>query len=460
MSSEESNSRRIASAQRVAIWGNMNNVGFALLRYLRDLGLNAHLFAYANDGRGALSHFRPEADTWHIDRWSDFIHTLPFPDSQVSALDAPLSWALAAKSWLGNLRNKDVELLSAVSRRSLRRLVLESDVIVGSGIAPAVLERIGRPLDLFYPYATGIEYLGAYDFCSYGVAGNPIAQLVNEQVRRRQAVGVKNAATIISFEQQNTGEVLRVLGRSAFSFPLPMVYVEKERPVNPPSEISANAIKVIQESDLSILHHARLLWRRPEHVTVDDWKIEGKNSHWLFHAIARLRAIRPSVRPMLLVAEYGPDVKATRVLADELGISPFITWLPLMSRKEIMWLLDKVDIGAGEFYDCDGMIWGGTGWEVMAAGRPLLQGFKFNEGEFEDKFGYKEPPFFKVAKQEDVLRHLLRFLDDRVGAEDAGAACQEWFHTHNGRALAKKWAATLPKRNVGRETSARQVWSN
>ena len=133
------------------------------------------------------------------------------------------------------------------------------------------------------------------------------------------------------------------------------------------------------------------------------------------------------------------------MLAEELGIARFIIWLPLMFRKEIMWLLDKVDVGVGEFYDCHGMIWGGTGWEVMAAGRPLVQGFNFEEGEFASTFGYEEPPFLKVRDQQDVLRHLTCLLDDSAYAEQVGLDCRKWFNTHNGTALAMKWLAALPE---------------
>lgn len=431
-------------SRRVAIWGNMNNVGFALLRYLRDFGVNAHLFPYSNDGEGPLSHFRPDADTWQIDRWSEFIHTLPFPDAQVSALDAPFSWALAAKSWIGNIYDKDLHVLSTVSRQSLRRLTPEDDVIIGAGIAPAVLDRIGRSIDLFYPYATRIEYIASYDFGPHGPTRSFMGRLVNAQVQRRQISGIQNAGTIISFEQEQTSEVLRSIGRTSLSLAFPMVYVERETPVKPPTPVLARALQMIGEADISVLHHARLLWRKPEHVSAEDWKIEGKNSHWLFHAIAGLCSRRPSVKPLLLVAEYGPDVEATRRLAEELGISHLIIWLPLMLRKEIMWLLDKVDVGVGEFYDCHGMIWGGTGWEVMAAGRPLVQGFNFEEGEFAATFGYEEPPFLKVRTKEDVLRHLTCVLDASSYGKKVGLDCRKWFNTHNGSALARKWLAALP----------------
>lgn len=48
------------SNARVALVGNMNNNHFALLRYLRDLGVNATLLMFSNEA----AHFYPQQDTW------------------------------------------------------------------------------------------------------------------------------------------------------------------------------------------------------------------------------------------------------------------------------------------------------------------------------------------------------------------------------------------------------------
>ena len=37
---------------KIALLGNMNNNNFALLRYFRDLGFDAHLLLFKNDGTG------------------------------------------------------------------------------------------------------------------------------------------------------------------------------------------------------------------------------------------------------------------------------------------------------------------------------------------------------------------------------------------------------------------------
>ena len=71
---------------KIAVVGNMNNNGFALMRYFRDLGADAHLLLNANDGTGDLSHFRPDSDTWNISAWSPFIHQTDIPNAPIAAL--------------------------------------------------------------------------------------------------------------------------------------------------------------------------------------------------------------------------------------------------------------------------------------------------------------------------------------------------------------------------------------
>ena len=52
---------------KVAILGNMNNNNFALMRYSRDLNVDAKLLLFENDGILENSQFTCESDTYEID---------------------------------------------------------------------------------------------------------------------------------------------------------------------------------------------------------------------------------------------------------------------------------------------------------------------------------------------------------------------------------------------------------
>jgi glycosyltransferase involved in cell wall biosynthesis len=218
-----------------------------------------------------------------------------------------------------------------------------------------------------------------------------------------------------------------------------MLYTSENLPLNPPTAVLADATRTVEASGVSILHHARLMWKQPRQFSAAQHLETTKNSDWLFHAFAKLVSVRRHCSPRLIVVEYGLDVEATKALVSDLGIGEHITWLPKMSRRELMWLLNRVSLGVGEFMNPRRMIWGGTGWEVLAAGKPLLQGFRFEAGEFEKIYGHTPPPLLSVRSQDDVLEGLLFATDYPERAAQMGRRAREWFDTHNGISLAKKW---------------------
>ena len=58
---------------RIALVGNMNNNNFSIMRYLCDLGVDAHLILNYTDGKSESEHFIPSSDTWDIKKWSNNI---------------------------------------------------------------------------------------------------------------------------------------------------------------------------------------------------------------------------------------------------------------------------------------------------------------------------------------------------------------------------------------------------
>ncbi len=59
---------------RIALIGNTCNNNFSLMRYFRDLGHDAHLFLYSNEGLiNENPIHNPEWDTWEIIKWEKYI---------------------------------------------------------------------------------------------------------------------------------------------------------------------------------------------------------------------------------------------------------------------------------------------------------------------------------------------------------------------------------------------------
>jgi len=427
---------------KIGLIGNMNNNNFALMRYFRDLGADAHLLLYSNDGTGTLSHFTPEADTWEIARWAPFIHQTDIPNAPVAAFDFPLSKAIGLSSTLRQLRGLQEYSVGAVTRSQIRRAYSGYDRLIASGSTPAALTRIGRKLDIFYPYAVGIEFLGSYEFTS--ATHSPWhRRFINGVLHRKQLLGLKSAHRVLCTDREVTGSILLKLGVPNIQQTIPMVYNQENHPEQPPNSMLAEAYQLLRGARITVLHHARLMWKKHKHYSEEEHLLSTKNSDWLIHAFAALVSARPNMASRLFIVEYGPDVEATKKLVATLGIQESVTWLPKMARRELMWLLSRVSIGVGEFYSTRCMIWGGTGWETFASGKPLLQAFRFGDGEFEEFYGYPPPPMLPVTTEEDVLKHLLFVADHPEEAAEMGRCAGEWFNKYNGIELAKQWLALV-----------------
>src|SRR6188474_813099 len=61
---------------KVALIDNMNNNFFAIARYLRDLGVDAHVYLIPGDSH---AHFLPQTDTFADVGSLDWVRQLPLP---------------------------------------------------------------------------------------------------------------------------------------------------------------------------------------------------------------------------------------------------------------------------------------------------------------------------------------------------------------------------------------------
>jgi hypothetical protein len=428
---------------KIGLIGNMNNNNFALMRYFRDLGADAHLLLFANDGTGTLSHFKPEADTWFIDRWAPYIHQTDIINGPVAGLSFPLSWLMGYRYLLLHKLGRQDSWTPPVSKRQIRRAYEGYDRLVGSGIAPAMLYRVGRALDIFYPYGTGVEFFGDTRSQNTLATSQGFKQRFAKAVIERQGLGLKKARHVLNAEAGLTRTMLRNFGIEDQPLAIPMVYIERDQP----NEIKDPALLELRQkiagSDFSLLHHSRLLWKNPGGFSSQEWTELSKNSDRFIRSYAEFVKLKPQLKPLALILEYGPDVEATKQLVDQLNLQPFVCWLPTMSRKEILWIIGQVSLVVGEFYDVPRTIWGGTGWEAFASGKALLQGFQFEVKEYEALFGHPAPPLYPVNSSRSILQNLLIASEDPDELNRIGFSAKVWFNTYNGMALAKKWLAIL-----------------
>lgn len=439
--------QRKGTKMKVAILGNMNNNNFSLMRYFRDLGVDAYLILFTNDGTGTLKHFKPNNDTWDFEKWRPYVIQLDYPCAPVTILSDKLWFRffffvryvyslVFSKEHANNYR--------LVSKSKIILGTKEFDIFIGSGLSAAMLFRIGKVLDIFYPYETGIEFLGSKATIKQLRSSNFFKKILFQSITRAQCESIKKAKHCVNGELSLTKEVFDHYGIKFTPLNIPMIYNRENSPSYEMLGVELRSIAMdVRNAEFSIFHHGRQLWINDGNHTHEEWESISKHNDWLFKGFSMFVEFCPLLDTKLFVVDYGPDVEYSKKLCRSLGIENRVIWIPKMARKELMLIIKSATVCAGEFRVQENIIWGGTGWEVLASGKPLIQSFKFKEGEFEEIFGYPEPPLLKVENTEDVTKHFLNMSRNVNMAKEIGIASKIWFDTFNGKNLAREWLNLL-----------------
>lgn len=380
---------------KVALLGNMNNNHFALVRYLRDRGIDADLLLFNNE----IDHFHPACDTYSL----DFMR-----------YTRQLSWG-ASTSYL------------ATSAKTVANDLRGYDVIVGCGLSPAYLNKAGMALDIFAPYGGDLWIETKYRV----VAPQRLASVWSSA--RSQSTGIRNSRV---FHMGSTNDIYereweRYRGRSErWLEGLPMVHSPTYRP-EALEEIAIRThwgeeFKAIRaESDLMIMYHSRHLWQ----TGPDD--ANHKGTERLLRGWAELRRRRPDLRMRFVTLEYGRDVPASRKLMDELGISDTVVWMPKMYRKDLMIGVLLCDIVAAEFQHS--WLMSGVMYEALVGAKPVLA--------HRDDSLYPGQDLYAImnAREPDEITAMLEaYLDDRERFLAMGQAGREWYEREvSDRAVSK-----------------------
>ena len=437
---------------KVAFIGNMNNNGFALMRYFRDLGADAHLLLFKDDGVGSHSHFNTDADTWNPAHWAPFIRRLPFRNGPGDLVGRPESlmpalWPLAAAktAWCALTRGARGQP-HTTSGSVVRDALAPFDVLIGSGLSPAYAALADRRLTAYFPYSIGVEFVGSPLWTHRPFSWMPHIRRMKQLVTEAQSEGVRRSLAVFNSEMGLTDQILHGLDVKPVRLQIPMVYNREPTPSwDAASEPVRAALYETRSHDLNVFHHTRLNWVRPASMPVPAWRHNNKNNDWVFHAFAELVRLRPQKKIRLLACRYGCDVSETECLARSLGIEKHVRWLPVLQRKEISLLLRASHVAIGEFMIARGCLWGGCTWESLAAGCPIIQGFNFDQGVYAETYGHAEPPLLKVTARPQILDHLLRAADDPKSLVAVGSNAFNWFNANNGIGLASRWLDAISR---------------
>jgi hypothetical protein len=387
---------------KIALIGNMNNNFFSIMRYFRDLDIDAHLFMY----RGEYEHFKPEKDTYNIENYREYIHTLSIKPS--------------------------VKGLLFVDKNRIKRELEGYDFFIGCDIAPALFYKLGMRLDILIPYHDNIEHTSQPKLI-HGARREIIKRFVQRYVINLQIKGVKeNTTKIILDTIQDIGK--KAIKRLELSDKLikkyiPMVYLEEAQKNSDLNEI----IELMNRQDLVVFCHTRHSWGKKS--IREDY--DGKGLDQLIIGYSQfIRKAHSNIKPLLIFFEYGEEVEESKQLIKKLGIESYIEWLPIMARKDILQLIDHADIVVDSL--SVGM-WGGVGWEGLSRGKILIQDIEQTDEEYRLEMGHEFPFVMRAKNANDIERHLNSFIQDREYYSQKAKYNKEWFDKYAGIGLAKEY---------------------
>ena len=172
---------------------------------------------------------------------------------------------------------------------------------------------------------------------------------------------------------------------------------------------------------------------------------ERKNNDWIIKGFEAFLKSNLRTDASLILFEYGPDVKETKDLIRSLRIENHIIWAPIMSRKEIMCLMDFCHAAIGELVFERGASWGGAGWEILSKSLPFLTSFNFGENEFENAYGFPKPPLYQVKNISNISSHLEKIYKNNSAAMNNNRTVSSWFEKNMGIGAAKNLAGIADK---------------
>lgn len=371
-------------AKKVGILGNMNNNHFALVRFLRDRGIDAHLLLFNTE----MSHFHPSADTYDLD-YMNYTTQLTWGDYYFSSTDF--------------LRVRDD--------------LSKYDILIGCGYAPAYCNAISRHLDIFAPYGDDIWRCTFYHLLLPHKLKNEISKVKNQREGISRSCIVNMGFTNDLYEKQ----IKKYCTKSKRWFDVvPMVYsgIYNDKLV----DLYADKThwyhlfqKIRNNSDVMIMSQARHFW------SDDINNPNQKGNNILIEGFANFLKENRDIRAKLVLIEYGPSVHKSKRLIEELHINDNVIWFPQMYRKDLMVGLSMCDLVCDQFthswFTC------GSTLEALALGKPLLK-YLNDETKSHHKDIY---PYFNAKDSIDIKNHLNSYLKSRDTFIKAGNQSREWY---------------------------------
>jgi len=400
----------LPSNNKIALVDNMNNNFFAFARYLRDEGVNAHLYKVSNR---KIPHFEPEADTFVDISNEKWIHNFPLEVNN--------------KGWL------------FFSKRKVYNEFKNYKIIISCGLCNAFLLRGGVKVDIIMPYGSDLYDL-PFRNVKLSFSLDFIRSFLWYHQGKYQRESFLKASLVIANPNYNLyREPLNKLELQICNFGIPMVY-NKE---NLENDKNMKLWGFIKNHDFIVFNHSRQYWRsniKEDNISEFDKYGGLKRNDKLIKAFARFIKVTRLKSPILVLFEYGIDVESSKQLITELGINKYVKWMPTLPRKYILYGLSKATFSANAFRENIVDI-GGVCYESMAVGTTLIN--NCIEVIKDKKYKFYNAPIVHALSEDDILNIFIDYEKNPKKYKEIGKKSKEWFDKHLGIGLAKKYVKLI-----------------
>ena len=371
---------------RIGVYGNINNYPFMLVRALRALGQDVHVWIDSDDRLHRPEHRYGDIGVPYPAWITDVAPREPFfPVVPSSARDATVRalWPLVRRPAFIVATGTDLEVYCDPCTPRV--------IAAGAERFPRALRRAVR--------------LGVY------------ATLV-----RRQRAGYRGALAVsyhvpgISAHADALLDGLGLTGPRRDAYQL--VALDAIAPAAPP----ARAVPRL----FAVARHTWVKPFRPGMSTLDD-----KGSDVMIRGLARWVTERG--RPLdIRFVEKGADVAASRALVESLGLAPMVTWLPELTQAQVLDEYRAADIVLDQF-GASMMSMGAL--DAMAVGRPVIAN---GRPDVITPFRGEPSPHAQAASVEAIVAQLDRLAPDPAAREAMGRASRAYIERHHDPMVAAR----------------------
>lgn len=386
--------------KRVALIGNMNNNFYALTRYLRDIGYDAHLYY-----RVGMEHFQPMADSYSDNGYNEYCHKVDWLEQE----------------------------FHAVNKEQVAKELEGFDFYIGQGEEAAVAFYAGYRMDVYYPYGSDV-YKYAHLPKEYKLRSK-IASLLSsnssrptyKQMKKGTMAKYLNAAIVNAkyiFADATNDEYRQQIKKLNYkgvfkNVGLPFLYVKEYEQLltgyKPHSKHSKIIEEIREECEFIMLYHGRQEWKTYHN------KFTGKNSDYLIRGFAKYILANHNTKACLVMLEYGSDIEASKNLIRELDIENHVKWFPKMYRKELMYIVKNADLCCGEF--AHSFLIYGTVAEAMLMKKPIVT---YRDDSYYANIYPELYPCFNARKPDEIADAIAAAVTNTAQRKQMGEAANKW----------------------------------